>query len=181
MFLQSLLPIIQTIFWLPSLAHQYLPFLSVTDKRLLSAVLRLIKVHSIACLNVGVFKSPCQMCLACGAGLLRWWVSASSAMLLLMAGRKVPGRASGRKSLGLTLQRCGFSRLRQAWGWPLHCKASTSSPPLWGCRREMGGEQANLGCDPTEGLSAQGRNAAANTWHETLTWQHCKSRFTGGD
>lgn len=41
------------------------------------------------------------MCLACGAGLLQWWVSASSAMLLLMAGGKVPGGAFGRKSLGL--------------------------------------------------------------------------------
>ena len=78
-------------------------FLSVTHKSLLSTALRLIKVHSIICLNVWVFfKLPCQMCLACGAGLLQWWASASLAMLLLMVGRKVPGGVSGRKSLGLT-------------------------------------------------------------------------------
>lgn len=36
-------------------------------------------------------------------------------------------------------------------------------------------------CDPTEGLSAQGRTAGANAWPETLTWQHHRRRFTGGD
>lgn len=41
------------------------------------------------------------MCLACRVGLLQWWVSASSAMLLLMAGRKVLGELFGRKRLGL--------------------------------------------------------------------------------
>lgn len=48
-------------------------------------------------------------------------------------------------------------------------------------RLQGNGEAAQSGCDPTEGISAQGRTAAANIWPETLAWQHYKSRFTGGD
>lgn len=46
---------------------------------------------------------------------------------------------------------------------------------------QRNGEAAQSGCDPTEGLSAQGRTAAVNIWPETLAWQHYRSRFTGGD
>lgn len=46
---------------------------------------------------------------------------------------------------------------------------------------QRNGEAAQPGCDPTEGLSAQGRTAAVNICPETLAWQHYRSRFTGGD
>ena len=46
---------------------------------------------------------------------------------------------------------------------------------------QRNGKVAQSGCDPTEGLSAQGRTAAENIWPETLAWQHYRTRFTGGD
>lgn len=182
-FFYSLLSIIQSIFWLPSLAHQYLPFSSVTDKRLLSATLRLIKVHSITCLNdlwVFFFKLPCQMCLACGAGSLQWWVSASSAMLLLMAGGKVPGGAFGRKSLGLPAV-LGVFTSPSSLGMASAPQGKHLFPTIPEMPWRNGRRAGQTGLWPTKDLSAQGRNAAASTWRQTLTWQHYRSRFTGGD
>lgn len=153
------------------------PFLSATDKRLLSAALRLIKVHSIACLNVwGFFKLPCQMCLVRGVGLLRWGVSASSTVLLLMVGGKVPGGVSGRKSLGLTAVLWFFKSPSS-----LGMVSALQGKHLFPTSLEMLRRNGRRAVTPTEGLSAQGRTAGANAWPETLTWQHHRHRFTGGD